>query len=452
MVAVREAPSTEPLGDDLAPRSGGPSDTQGRYSRLSEFLRTTPAKLLALGTALIVVALVAGTVAAIQVADRQRTLDTLLNQVEPQANATQNLYSSLSIADAAATTAFIFGGIEPVAVRDRYTQSIGEAAADLIGAASGIVETNAEGQRLLTELSTGLPVYTGLIETARSYNRSGYPVGTAYLREASSMMQTTLLPIAEELHGQQAEAVVQNQDEFATPPWLAIGLLLLSLISLVVGLVLLAGWTRRMLNPGLILSAVAIAALLGWLLIAGLISSTSTGRALEQGARPLMQLTTGRILAQQARADETLGLVRRDVKGGYAAAFGTHLTRLEEILAGYPNNGRVKVATDLVDEAAEAGKDWSAAHERVQHLLDNGDWGGAAAVVTGPGAEDSTAHFTRADAALDDAIVATRSELRADVDRAHSTLRGLGSGALVLSAVAAAGVGVGLWPRLREYQ
>ena len=40
------------------------------------------------------------------------------------------------------------------------------------------------------------------------------------------MMQSTLLPIAEELHGQQAEAVVQNQDEFATPPWLAIGLLL----------------------------------------------------------------------------------------------------------------------------------------------------------------------------------------------------------------------------------
>ncbi|MFC7446281.1 hypothetical protein [Rhodococcus daqingensis] len=451
-MAVREAPSTEPLGDDLAPRSVAPADGPGAYGRLSEFLRTTPAKLLALGIGLIVLSLISGTVAAIQVADRQRTLDTLLSQVEPQANATQNLYSALSIADAAATTAFIFGGIEPAAVRDRYTQSIGEAAADLVGASSGILETNAQGRRLLTELSTGLPVYAGLIETARAYNRSGYPVGTAYLREASSMMQSTLLPIAEELHGQHAEAVVQNQDEFATPPWLAIGLLLLSLIALVCGLVLLAGWTRRLLNPGLILATVAIAALLGWLLIAGLISSTSTGRALEQGARPLSQLTTGRILAQQARADETLGLVRRDVKGGYAEAFGTHLTRLETILAGYPDGGRVQVATDLVDAAAESGKGWSAAHERVQRLLDNGDWAGAAAVATGPGEQDSTAHFARADAALNDAIIATRTELRADIDRAHSTLHGLGTGALVLAAVAAAGVAVGLWPRLREYQ
>ncbi|MFD4183575.1 hypothetical protein, partial [Rhodococcus sp. NPDC058514] len=412
----------------------------------------TPAKMIGLGVTLIVLALFAGTVAAVQVADRQRTLDTLLNRVEPQANATQNLYSALSIADAAATTAFIFGGIEPAAVRDRYTQSIGEAAADLVGASSGITDTNAPAQRLLTELSTGLPVYTGLIETARAYNRSGYPVGTAYLREASSMMQSTLLPIAEELHGQQAEAVVQNQDEFATPPWLAIGLLLLSLIALIAGLVLLAGWTRRLLNPGLILSAVAVAALLGWLLIAGLISSTSTGRALEQGARPLSQLTTGRILAQQARADETLGLVRRDITGGYADAFGKHLTRLESILADYPDGGRVKVATDLVSAAAESGRGWSAAHQRVQRLLDNGDWAGAAAVATGPGEKDSSAFFARADAALSDAIVATRTELRADIDRAHSTLYGLGPGALVLSALAAAGVGVGLWPRLREYQ
>ncbi|MFC4604855.1 hypothetical protein [Rhodococcus kronopolitis] len=450
----RVVPSTEPPGDDAPEpddRHAPERRAAGRAADLRARLRTTPYRLVLMAVALTVFALVAGGVAAAQVTDRQRTLDSLLTQIEPIAYASQDLYSSLSIADAAAATAFISGGLEPTEVRDRYTRAIDDAGHDLVDASAGIPVTDTTAHALLTELSESLPVYTGLIETARANNRIGYPVGAAYLREASTLMQTTLLPAAEQLHSAQAATVVSTQAEFATPPWPAIGLLLAALAALVVALVLLARWTRRTLNLGLVLAAAAVAALLGWLLIAGLVSSTATNHALDEGARPLSVLTNGRILAQQARADETLALVRRDVSGRYHDQFVDHLDRLGTLLDDYPHGG-TRVGIDEIQAASEARAGWAAAHQRIDALLGIGDWSGAADVAVGRGSDDSAAYFAGADAALDTAIEQARAELRGNLTHAHSILSGLASGSLVLSVLAVVGIGVGLWPRWREYQ
>ncbi|TQF69342.1 hypothetical protein FK531_11445 [Rhodococcus spelaei] len=450
-MAVRVAPSTEPLGDAPAPTAGSQLPPS-RPARLRAFGRTTPARMVSLGIGLIALALLSGTVAAVQVADRQRTLDTLLTRIEPLADASQHLYSSLSIADATATTAFLSGGLEPAAVRDRYAQAVGDAGQDLVDASAGVAADDTAARDLLTELSAGLPVYTGLVETARANNRSGYPVGSAYLSEASSMMQSTLLPLAERLHTEQSDRVVQSQDEFARPPWLAIALLVLALAALVIASILLARWTRRRLNFGLIVAAVAVAASVCWLVVAGLVSATATGHALDQGARPLTDLTTARILAQQARADEMLGLVRRELSAKYEQQFDDHLARLQAIFDDYPRSGRVEVGTAQVAAAAEASAAWSRAHRQLDSLLGSGDWTGAVTMAVGTGDRDSASHFAETDSELSDAIGQTRTELRRNVDRAVSTLTALAPGALVLAALAVAGIVSGLLPRLREYQ
>lgn len=413
-------------------------------------MRTTPAQITAVGIGLIVIAIVSGAVAAAQVTDRERTLDTLHSEVEPLAHAAQDIYSSLSIADAAATTAFLAGGIEPAEVRDRYTLSISDASADLVDAAAGIDESDTTSHDLLARLSVGVPIYTGLIETARVNNRSGQPVGSAYLSEASSMMQSTLLPLAEQLHTVQAARVVQMQAEFATPPWLAIALLMVALVALVVAQLLLAKWTRRRLNAGLILASVAVAASLAWLVIAGLLSAASTARALDAGARPLAELTTGRIITQQARADETLGLVRRDFSGRYDEQFQQRLADLDALLEGVAR-GSLREGADEVAVADRAQEAWSEAHRRLMTLLDRGDWDGAVSVAVGP-AGGSAIQYATADAYLTHAIDETRSELRSGVARAVDTLTGLATGTIALAALAVAGIAAGLWPRLREYQ
>src|SRR5260370_34882474 len=54
--------------------------------------------------------------------------------------------------------------------------------------------------QLLGRVNAQLSVYTGLVETARTNNRAGNPVGSSYLSEASALMQTQSLPDAQRLY------------------------------------------------------------------------------------------------------------------------------------------------------------------------------------------------------------------------------------------------------------
>lgn len=186
-------PTTAELRPSSAPEPAGRDDPGGLsvavvreridLANLLSFANSSPGRLIALGLLLIGLCLAAGSVTAATVGDRQQGLDVLLYDTEPDAHSAHRLYTSLSIADAAASTAFIAGGLEPQAVRDRYTQAMGEAAAELVTQSDRAVGPNAASDpdsRLRTGIVTGLPVYSGLVETARTNNRSGYPVGAAY--------------------------------------------------------------------------------------------------------------------------------------------------------------------------------------------------------------------------------------------------------------------------------
>lgn len=405
---------------------------------LQRLIRSTPARMIALGLILIIAFVVTGTVTSISVSERARTLDTLLVRTEPLANSAQNLYGALSVADAAASTAFIAGGLEPRDVRDRYTQAIGNAGTELIRASDGLAVSDDEARTVLMEIGAGLPVYTGLVETARANNRSGNPVGAAYLGEASTQMQSSLLPRAERLYAEQAARVSNDQERFVNPPFVAIGLVVVCLILLVLAQIYLSTRTRRKLNAGFLGASLAISLLLGWMLVAGLISSVATDRALDRGVAPLQKLTSGFILAQQARADETLNLIRRGSTREFDVEFAQNTDRLTEMFAD---------DADMTGSVAA----WKASHERIDQALAVGDFTTAVTVATGNGVQDSSTQFRLLDTMLDNGIDDARAELRGNVVRAKSVLTGLASGAIVLAVAAAAAVGVGLIPRLREY-
>ncbi len=409
-----------------------------RREELSRVARSTPARMIVLGALLVVVAVVAGAVTSVAVSDRAQTLDTLLVQTEPLANSAQNLYGALSVADAAASTAFISGGLEPQAVRDRYTQAIGDAGSELIRASGGLGATDDEARVALTEIGAEFPVYTGLVETARSNNRSGNPVASAYLGEASSLMQTSLLPRAEQLYRQQATRVSADQERFVNPPVFAIALIVLTLALLILAQVYLSRRTHRTFNLGFLTASALVTLLLGWMLVAGLISATATDRALDRGVAPLQDLTTGFILAQQARSDETLNLVRRGGTREYAVEFDENIARLEQVLAGN-------------EEMTQALETWKSAHDRMDEALAIGDFNAAVTIATGGGVADSGVQFRVLDTMLVDAIDQARLDLRSNVARAKSALTGLDSGAVILTVAAAGAVAIGLIPRLREY-
>lgn len=415
--------------------SASESDSRRELRRLA---RSTPARLIALGLVLIVASAVTGLVTSGAVSDRAQTLDTLLVRTEPLANSAQNLYGALSVADAAASTAFISGGLEPQEVRDRYTQAIGDAGAEVIRASGGLGESDEDARAALTEIGAYLPVYTGLVETARSNNRSGNPVGSSYLGEASDLMQTSLLPRAEQLYTEQASRVSTDQERFVHPPLFAIGLIVLTLVLVILAQISLSRRTRRTLNVGFIGATVMVVILLGWMLVAGLISATATDRALKRGVAPLETLTTGFILAQQARSDETLSLVRRGATREYDVEFGDNTQKLGMMFADD------QALTDTLTT-------WRAAHARTENALSIGDFNSAVTIATGSGVVDSTAQFDTLDGMLADGIDDARTELRGNIERAKVALTGLDSGAVVLTIVGAVALSAGLVPRLREY-
>ena len=182
---------------------GSPVAVDARSSAASvrRLARTTPGVIGIIALAVAAVCVIAGLVCGAQLNGRIDERNAVLTHSEPFAYAAQNLYAALSAADAAAASAFLSGGIETGPMRAQYQQALARAASALADATAGT--TDIQTRTAMAEISEQLAAYTGLVEAARANNRQGYPIGSAYLREASSLMQTSLLPARREgLHRQ----------------------------------------------------------------------------------------------------------------------------------------------------------------------------------------------------------------------------------------------------------
>ncbi len=411
----------------------------GRRSAIAGFARTSPGGLSLITLSLMVLSVLAGVVLSSTASSQTAQLSALTARTEPLTAAAQDLYSALSEADATAASAFLAGGLEPPDLRERYARSIDTAAAAL-GTAGAGERTDPGSQSALNRLATRLPVYTGLVEAARANNQQGFPVGAAYLREASAMMQSTLLPAADQLY-QNYSMASARQSQIARLPWLGLVLGLLAVSALVTAQLYVRRRTRRMLNVGLLVSSLALVLALVWACVATTVAANRLNTGRSEGAGPLAALAQSRILAQQARADETLMLVARSDSAGYEKSFADTTATLLDRLTGQS------------DEAARnAAQGWVAAHQRVTKANDSGNYQGAVSVALGNAAQDSAAQFAALDAALRAGITDARALLRDQASAAQSVLGGLSPGTLALSLLAAASVAAGMWPRLREYQ
>ena len=160
---------------------------------------TTPGKLRLLLVVLVVLSLAWGVLATLTADQHASAAADVVAAREPLTLAAQQIYRSLSDADATAASAFLSGGLEPAAARQRYDADISQAALG-IEAAGALVGPSGSASKDLAALSAGLPVYTGEVGTAVADNRLGLPLGAAYLREASALLRGTLLPAASDIY------------------------------------------------------------------------------------------------------------------------------------------------------------------------------------------------------------------------------------------------------------
>ncbi|OBG75976.1 hypothetical protein A5714_18485 [Mycobacterium sp. E2462] len=412
------------------------------------FISTTPGRILTIGIVLAVLGGICAFATSTTINHRQQVLTTVLNHTEPLSFAAGRLYTTLSVADAAAATAFI-AEAEPQPVRQRYEQAITDAAVAVTRASSGL--TDEPLVQLLGRINAELAVYTGLIEIARTNNREGNPVGSSYLSEASGLMQTTILPDAAQLYQATSDRVDAETTASTQIPAPVILVVSATAVFGAFSHRWLARRTRRRINPGLIVGALAILVMVVWVGTALTISTAASRSAKNTAAESLKTVTNVAITAQQARADETLSLIRRGDEEKRKQAFYQRIDAMHRQLDQYMSR------SDAVDKPDLEGADqlllrWRQANDRISSYISVGNYRAATQVALGSSEDDSTPAFDKLEDELVKAMDQSRTRLRNDVINARSGLSGAQVGGVVLSLGAAVAVALGLWPRLKEYR
>ena len=429
----------------------------GRVGELRELAKTTPGVLVSFTAGLVLVSLLVGLFTALSVQGRAQALDDLAARSGPLSIAAQDLYRSLSDADATANSAFLSQGLEPAEVRTRYESDIAQAESALATAVAAREPADlADPQTPLSVLSRELSVYTGLVETARANNRQGLPLGAAYQREASNLMREELLPAAQQLYTDETAVLRDDQDRAAGLPVVEILLGLVLLVLLVVAQRYVRRRTRRRINVGLMVATGAAVVSLAWVLVATIGVLANVNASQENGSEQTDVLAKARIAALAARGDETLTLVARgsgkEFEDDYQKVVG-ELVRDGGGLLGQAQG----LATDRgvlgnVDAAIAAQRKWHDVHSQIRRLDDNGEFLQAVALAINPGETGAAEKFDAVDNELREAIVATTATFDDEVAQAGNALTGTVIGVIVLALIAAAGAATGIWQRLKEYR
>jgi hypothetical protein len=406
-------------------------------SWMRRLARTTPGVIGIIALAVAAICVIAGVVCGGQLDGRIDERNAVLTSSEPFAYAAQNLYAALSAADAAAASAFLSGGIETAEMRAKYQRALADAASALADTTAGT--TDPATRTSLADISAGLAAYTALIESARANNRQGFVIGSAYLREASTLMQTSLLPGAEKIFTANLATVDKDQRAVGSLPIASLVLLTLALVAIGVASMIMYGRTNRQFNIGLVVAAATVVLVIGWVVVATQLAASEIEHSRTEGTARFEQLAKARIHAQQARTVETLELIARGDITAREKSFHGHIDELSKLL-------------DAAPAAAKDGvQNWSASHQKQVDAYNRGDYEAAVAQAIGPDPAASATQFAAVESSLRYGIERTRETLRDRVSAAGTWLAWSPTGSLVLMVVAASAAVVGLWPRLKEF-
>ena len=439
-----------------------------RRSRLDT--ATTPERLWRLLITLVILSLAWGVVAALIADQHASAAANVVAVSEPLSLDAEQIYQNLSDADATAANAFLFGGLEPAAARQRYQADIAQAAVS-IQAASALVGSSAARTQLpgnpagqasaagsaigndLATLSAGLPVYTGEVETARADNRQLLPVGAAYLREASTLLRGTLLPAASDIYTRENGLLTSASAQATGLPLIVFAVV----FGLGIAAVLCLSWrwltrhTHRRINYGLLVAAVASAVSLVWLVGAFAVGRTELLHAQQHGSVPAEAFARADVAALQAHADESLTLIDDSLDDSYQKDFISQQKLLGPgpgtLLAAVQAPAGSGVSVSATEADAQA---WYRAHAALRALDDGGHH--VAAVQSAEVGGDAAGRFAALSADLRNGINADQAVFASSARNGREAFTGLAIGMIAASLVMAAGCAWGLIRRLWEYR
>lgn len=301
----------------------------------------------------------AGTAVVASAYFRGDAVDAIRQRTAPLLSSAWDIHASLAEADAIAASTFL-SGKETATERAAFDEDTRRAQSEMITGArsmgSGAVgpectewqpypgSANAnqpptDAAAALTTLACQVPVYVGLIDEARANNRQHFPVGAAYLRRASRLMQSAILPAAATLTGtaeSRQDATYRRATRGGEVALTAV-LGACAIVILLAVQVALARWTRRRVNAFLVPATLLIIAALAWALVAFGGERASLVRA--HGYATPAQLDLLRVRAFRVESDalhwriaqggsvsydQDFTVREKDIRAQISAVFGVH--------------------------------------------------------------------------------------------------------------------------------
>ncbi|MEO9067509.1 MAG: hypothetical protein ABI281_05240, partial [Caldimonas sp.] len=301
---VAQATSTTPYAVAPAPASSAPSAPDAVASRPAGTSTTTPGWLARWRLAIAAVCIVASAVTALMLFNtwqdtRAASADTA------QLVRVQTIKVDLLRADALATNAFLVGGLEPAEQRAAYDTALREVERTLTDAA----QAQPADRAALAALNEAVLTYTSSMELARANNRQGFPVGAAYLTQASTGLRSTALPLVDNLVTANQQ---RSRDAMSPLPWILVVIPgLLALLALGYLNQQMALRFRRRFNVGIVAAGAAALIMVALAGVAAGRQSSQDSTLLKGSYATVVDGVIARSAANDAKANESLRLIAR---------------------------------------------------------------------------------------------------------------------------------------------
>ena len=342
----------------------------------------------------------------------------------------QEVQSSLLRADALATNAFLVGGLEPAEQRAEYDAALD----DVLRGITDAAEAQPADREALAALNTEVATYASAIAQARDNNRQGFPIGSEYLQEAGRDLRAEALPIIEELVSANSD---RAEDEMGGqhPIWLFwVGILALAALWWINRMI--AKRFHRRFNVGLAAAAIAVAVLTVLAVVLAQGQSNDNDELVDGSYQDAADGAAVRTLANDAKANESLLLVKRGSGQAYQDLWVEAAGKVEDLATG---------------ETLSAWNRYATLHGEIVELDAGGDWSGAVEAATTRDEDGASAALDAVDASaqadVDQAAEATTDTLRSG--RTYALVLAIAT--LLLGLVAAALCAWGINQRRKEY-
>ncbi len=450
VVPSTDRPGGGPVGTPLVPAQSGAAHATasagGLRGRLGRAFEDTPGKLRAAAVIGVLASLVFAGLGGNAFLARGAALEEARND-GAQLVRVQQIATDLTQADALVTNAFLLGAQEPPTALQQYQQLTADASLTLTQAA----QAQPGDATALGVVNKALTQYTAAVAAARVNNRLGYEVGSAYLRQASTLLRTTtadqpaILPTLQAVVDADAGRV---DDAFGAARLAGFELALAGLVVLA-GLLAVQIWlarrTHRRFNVPLTAGTLAVLVALGLGAFIMISSQSAADRVRDTSYAATRAVAQARIAAFDAKSNESLTLVYRGTGQTYESQYKADL-----------NAARAALGTASTAGSRDAGlaqlETWNTLHQTVRAKDDAGDTDAAVTAVTATGPNTASAAFADFGDRSAAALSVKAGDVSRGLDGSHWLLVVLGWLTLLVGIFAAATAWWGVSQRLEEYR